>query len=173
MSSHVTSKDLSALSYDPESGAIFRGQSRADCLEIHSIKKKHGAVLRPIRRVTIRQKNIQAHRLAWRIYYGRWPSKDIDHKNGDPSDNRISNLREATEQENTFNSVAHRDRVYGKEKNVTFDKGRWKHCWQIHFKSGDLSIHANASHQISAIIAARLIRRILHGEFAVENRRVA
>lgn len=34
-----------------------------------------------------------AHRLAWLYVTGSWPSGDIDHINGDSSDNRFSNLR--------------------------------------------------------------------------------
>lgn len=44
-----------------------------------------------------------AHRVAWAIYYGAWPTKKIDHINGDRTDNRIANLREATDQENAAN----------------------------------------------------------------------
>ena len=46
----------------------------------------------------------RAHRLAWLYVYGVWPTLDIDHINGDPSDNRIANLREATPQQNIMNS---------------------------------------------------------------------
>lgn len=35
-----------------------------------------------------------AHRLAWLITHGTWPSHVIDHINGDPSDNRLVNLRD-------------------------------------------------------------------------------
>jgi hypothetical protein len=38
----------------------------------------------------------RAHRLIWLYVYGMWPSLMIDHINGDRSDNRIINLREAT-----------------------------------------------------------------------------
>ena len=34
------------------------------------------------------------HRVAWLHYYGKWPDKMIDHKDGHPSNNAISNLRD-------------------------------------------------------------------------------
>ena len=37
-----------------------------------------------------------AHRLAWYLCKGYWPTKQIDHINMDPLDNRIANLREAS-----------------------------------------------------------------------------
>jgi len=44
-----------------------------------------------------------AHRLAWLYMAGAWPSGVIDHMNGDPSDNRWSNLRDVTQAENNAN----------------------------------------------------------------------
>jgi hypothetical protein len=35
-----------------------------------------------------------AHRVAWLYVHGTWPTATIDHINGDPADNRISNLRD-------------------------------------------------------------------------------
>jgi hypothetical protein len=34
-----------------------------------------------------------AHRVVWAIHHGAWPEGEIDHINGDRSDNRIENLR--------------------------------------------------------------------------------
>jgi hypothetical protein len=44
-----------------------------------------------------------AHRLAWFYVHGHWPTTGIDHIDGDPSNNRLSNLREANQVENMQN----------------------------------------------------------------------
>lgn len=44
--------------------------------------------------ICINRQNHSAHRLAWLYVYGVLPSGDIDHLNGNPSDNRICNLRD-------------------------------------------------------------------------------
>lgn len=45
----------------------------------------------------------RAHRLAWLIAHGVWPSNDIDHINGVRSDNRLANLRDVTRRVNLQN----------------------------------------------------------------------
>jgi hypothetical protein len=37
-----------------------------------------------------------AHRVAWALYYGSWPTSDLDHINRVRTDNRICNLRAST-----------------------------------------------------------------------------
>ena len=47
-----------------------------------------------------------SHRVAWAIAYGMWPTHQIDHINMDRTDNRLCNLREATNAQNSHNRKA-------------------------------------------------------------------
>lgn len=46
---------------------------------------------------------LKGHRIAWALYYGEWPTDDIDHINGIRNDNRIENLRVVSGTMNTQN----------------------------------------------------------------------
>lgn len=46
---------------------------------------------------------IFAHRVVWAIVYGEWPDGEIDHIDGDPSNNRIANLRAVRSADNNRN----------------------------------------------------------------------
>ena len=44
-----------------------------------------------------------AHRLIFMLHHGYYPI-EVDHEDGNPSNNRITNLRAATRQQNSFNT---------------------------------------------------------------------
>lgn len=46
---------------------------------------------------------VRAHRVVWAVTHGEWPGGDIDHINGDRSDNRITNLRDVPRMMNSQN----------------------------------------------------------------------
>jgi hypothetical protein len=56
---------------------------------------------------------LYGHRVAWLLVYKEWPSNHVDHINGNRSDNRIENLRVATNQENSKNSKRHKGNTSG------------------------------------------------------------
>jgi len=53
--------------------------------------------------ICVNAKIYLAHRLAWLYITGEWPLATIDHKNGDPYDNRFTNLRDISHCGNTQN----------------------------------------------------------------------
>ncbi len=50
--------------------------------------------------------NHRAHRVIWLMVHGQWPSAMLDHENGHRSDNKLTNLREATNAQNQMNKKA-------------------------------------------------------------------
>lgn len=45
----------------------------------------------------------RAHRVAWLLHFGVWPTQQIDHRNGVRTDNRIDNLRDVPPRMNSQN----------------------------------------------------------------------
>lgn len=103
------------FSYDQETGLFTRLVSVGGSAKVGSIAGRsdsHGAI-----QIGVGGKKYLAHRLVWLYVYGRWPTSLIDHKNLNPSDNRLCNLREATHYENQLNKDVRVDSVTG-SKNV-------------------------------------------------------
>lgn len=72
-----------------------------------------------------------AHRLAWLYVHGEWPSKHLDHLNGNRTDNRIENLRQVSVAENAENTRRpHRDNKSG-YLGVCKKRGKWLAVIQI------------------------------------------
>lgn len=105
-----------------------------------------------------------SHRLAWFYVRGAWPKNQIDHINGNKSDNRIANLREATHKENLWNSAKHKDNKSGlKGVSLHAQSGRWQTQIYINGRSRFLGLHDSpaAAHKAYCDAANQL-----HGKFA-------
>lgn len=88
------------VSYDPETG-LFTNLTRRSTRAIGTIagtKYTNGYIY-----IRIDHKAYLAHRLVWLYTYGEFPEKDLDHINEIKDDNRIVNLRLATNKENHQN----------------------------------------------------------------------
>lgn len=95
----TTLKEL--VSYNKETGELFwkvRMSDKTPAGKQAGSKRKDGYVC-----LKIRGERLTAHRIAWAVFYGVWPTNNIDHINGDPSDNRIENLRDVSQRENIQN----------------------------------------------------------------------
>jgi hypothetical protein len=103
--------------YDPETGKIYNPKG----CEI--IKKENGYIF-------IRSIRLKGHHFAWYMTYGNVEFNLLDHINRNREDNRISNLRIVTDQQNAWNNNC---------KGFYWNKNRMK--WRSQIKINNKQIH--------------------------------
>lgn len=105
--------------YDPLTGLFYRKNNPT--VPIGSLHTKG------YWKVSVKNKLYYAHRLAWFYVYGYFPKNQIDHINLNKLDNRIANLRECTNAENSQNKRALKNST-SKYVGVSWDKfsKKWK-----------------------------------------------
>lgn len=125
----LTHKKVSELlRYDPETGKIFWkvgvGRKIKAGVEAGTLMRRD---CNTYRRIMIDGKLYRTHRIAWLLHFGVWPDNQIDHRDGDGLNNRIENMRDATNQENRKNQRMYRNNTSG-VTGVTWDKlkGKWR-----------------------------------------------
>ena len=103
--------------------------------------------------------DLYAHRVAWKLVTGKDPAETIDHINRDPFDNRWTNLREATAEQQNRNRVVPSRHLKG-----AFPSGnRWKA--QIR-RYGKKSYVGTFDTEMEAHLAYCLHAKRIYGEFA-------
>lgn len=93
-----------------------------------------------------------AHRLIWAIVHGEHPPEEIDHINGNRSDNRISNLRSVSSLDNAKNICRRSDNSSG-TTGVMWNRASGK--WRARIMVDQKEIHLGQFADIQAAIAAR------------------
>lgn len=100
MREKITQKRLhELLDYSPDTGLFTWKVARAGRIKAGDVAgnlNNTGYI-----QITVDGTAYYAHRLAWLYIHGKFPENHIDHINGVRDDNRISNLRDVTPQENT------------------------------------------------------------------------
>ena len=88
------------LCYAAETGVLTW---RVDRVRAKAGNDATQSAVRGYRKVKVDRTYYQAHRVAWLLANGSWPSMQIDHINGTRSDNRLVNLRDVSCRENQKN----------------------------------------------------------------------
>lgn len=158
---HITIEYLkSRMKYDPETG-LFSRKKVQGCPESNDAGWVDPMGYKHIR---ISGHLYLAHRLAWMCVHGEMPTENIDHKNGNPGDNRISNIRIATQQQNTFNSkIIHKRSSVRKGVCYRKERKRYQAYIRAWGKWRHLGYFISKEDAVSARCAAE---KIYHGEFA-------
>lgn len=161
---------LELLHYDPETGIFTwrvnrygcNGACRVKAGDVAGTRAKDGRC-----RICIAGHSVRSHRLAWFYMTGEWPLL-IDHRNGDNSDDRWTNLRKATRSQNQFNVKRHVDNKSGVLGVYRYARsGKWLAHICVNYKR----IHLGTFETREAAAEARRIAAIeLHGVFATELR---
>lgn len=114
-------------------------------------------------RVQIQKQNYSLHRLVYIWHFGSCLDKEVDHVDGDKSNNSIENLRLATRAENCRNRTKIKtltSTIKGVSKKTSSTKWRSRIC--VDGKTYELGSFKTEEEAANARIAAQH----LHGEFA-------
>lgn len=152
--------------YDPDSGLFTQRGARGGRKNgyIAGGKDKHGYF-----RISIDSKLYLSHRLAFLYMTGEMPAGNVDHKDGDPGNNKWNNLRICTQQQNIQNQIGH-GKYY---KNVYFTKGGRNKPFNVKIEhNGIIRSFGYYRTAEEADEVATLIRDLIHGEFSVSLRKI-
>ena len=126
------------LRYEPETGKLFwrertpemfvdgnNGTAAGRCAQWNARYANRPAFTAPMKTGYLSGRAFgathYAHRVAWAIFEGCWPTGQIDHVNGVRSDNRRSNMRDVSLEENMRNVKRRVDNSSG-QTGVDFHK---------------------------------------------------
>ena len=124
---------------------------------------KAGSIAEGYSRIRLDGESYRAHHLAWFYMTGRWPRPMIDHRDGNRANNRWSNLRLATQSENSANRRRHMNNTSGFKGVSLCPSGKWRAYVTRNNRKIYLGRYATPQAAHAAYVAAA---RKLFGEFA-------
>lgn len=151
---------LSVLHYDPDTG-VFTWRvalsRRTRVGEVAGTRMREGYTA-----IAVCKKKYPAGRLAFFYMTGEWPNEEIDHRNGDRSDDRWANLREASRAENNRNRGIQRTNRSG-FKGVYAVGKKWAASVRTNGRANYLGLYETPE---AASLAYQTEAEKLHGAFA-------
>jgi hypothetical protein len=151
---------LRLVSYDPETGILTRKVRTSNRVQIGDIVGSLGGNGYFIARIGGHLGYV--HQFVWLYVNGFWPEHDIDHRDLDKTNNRISNLRRATESQNSGNILPHSDSKSG-IKGVHPKRDKW--CAQIMCQGKRVTLGSFSTKEEAAAAYLEASTRMF-GEFA-------
>ena len=151
------------LEYSPFLGLFWRIKATSKSVKVGNVagsRRRNGYV-----EMSIDGRRYYAHRLAFLYMTGSFPKNQVDHIDGDPSNNRWKNLREATGSENMCN----RHKIQSNNKsgvtgvNWIARTGKWRSMICINGKQTHLGYFIDKK---DAINARRKAEIDYYGEFS-------
>lgn len=102
-----------------------------------------------------------AHRLAWLVMTGSWPEEEIDHRDGDPMNNKWRNLRPASEGQQRQNI-----RARGNKSGYTgvYWSNRWQ-TWIAYITVNYRKIYLGSSRNVHEAGRIRAAGKLVHHPF--------
>jgi len=155
----ITQSELkNLLDYSPENGLFRWIKPTNSSVRVNSVAgyKTGGGYIY----ITINGSQYMAHRLAWLYVRGVWPKEQIDHINHVGDDNRLVNLREATNQENQRNASIRKDNASG-ITGVVYRKLTGK--WESRIKVNGKDIYLGCYVSKEKAIKRREFANVLYG----------
>src|SRR6266699_193066 len=111
---------------------------------------------RKYRIVRIDSVNYMAHVLIWFMLHGEWCPREIDHWDRVTSNNRPSNLRKATESQQSQNKAMQRNNTSGYRGVTAAPNGKWIAQYQLHRKNHNLGTFETKEEAAEVARLARL-----------------
>ncbi len=145
------------LDYDMESGAItWRKRTGGTArMGLHAGTTDNSGYTR----IGIDRRIYRAHRLVWLHVHGAWPVGEIDHIDGDKSNNRLSNLRDVSRTLNQQNLRKAHKRSASKTLGVSQHAatGKWRARIWVNGKNKSLGLYSTKAEASATYVAAKRV----------------